>query len=613
MGGSLGMISPEATVVKRDNGELLITNALELGEYPNNVGSWLRQNTAVFPNKPFLHQRSGDGWASITFAEMLAKVNQISNGLLSLNLLPDAPVAILAPNSIEMALVQLAAMQIGYPVVPISYAYSVRSQTGDLIKHILDVTKAAVLIMSDANLHMPKLSRWEDGERLLYAFANSAAHDGVRDFADLMVGDGELGEEGEARFTAVTPQTLAKIQFTSGSTNLPKGVEVTHGMMTSNQVAIAQCWPFLSSDDVMVDWLPWNHTFGGNFVFNMALAHGMSLYIDNGNPTPAGLANTVANIIDVQPTVYFGVPASYAALYAQMQTNDALRSALLTRLKFFFVAAAALDQNTFNGLRAMAQEETGRDIPFFSAWGTTETAPCCTLVYWVADDIRVIGLPNPGSTLKLVPTDTPKRYEARASGANITRGYFNNPDATAKSFDDEGFYCTGDAVAFLDEENVNAGILFNGRIGEDFKLTSGVWVRNAAVRSSINTLGKPYIMEVVLAAPNKPYLCALVLPHVGALRERFPTDSTARPNDAAFLHSPKIISLLRDIFRQHNANETGSSKMIVHFAVLTEPPAFDRGETTDKGYINQAAMLRNNAELVEQCYAEQANAPVWSV
>ena len=604
----------EAVVERRENGDLLLRNSLETAVYPANLATWLRENGAHLPDKPFLRERTPDGgWASVSYGEALAKVNQLSNGLLALGLAPDAPIAVLSPNSINMALIQLAAMQIGHPVVPISFAYSVRSQTGSLIKHILDVTQAPVLVMSDANIHMPKLRQWEHGERQLFAFSNASQHAGVADFGDLFAEETVLSAAGEERFTAVSSHTLAKIQFTSGSTNLPKGVEVTHGMMSSNQATIHQLWPFLTSDDVMVDWLPWNHTFGGNFVCNMALRHGMTLHVDNGNPTPVGFANTVANIIDVEPTIYFGVPASYAALYARMQSDSTLRRAFFKRLKFIFVAAAALDQATYSGIKQMAQAERGEEIPFFSAWGTTETAPCATLVYWLTDNIRVIGLPNPGTTLKLVADAEPNRYEVRVTGPNITQGYYDNPAATATAFDEEGFYQTGDAVAFADPANPHAGILFNGRIGEDFKLTSGVWVRNAELRNNINTLGKPYLLEVVLAGENRPFVNALIIPNVAALREKFAAASAQHPTDAGFLHMAEIVALFRTILQKHNQNETGSSKRIVKFAILTEPPAFDRGEMTDKGYVNQRAVLRSNASLAEQFYAPGVGSGIWDV
>jgi len=606
-------VPAEAVMMERPDGSLLLQNKIALAAYPANLAEWLRQHAVVLPDKPFLQERGGDGeWQAITYSETLAQVNQISNGLLALNLEPQAPIAILSPNSINMALIQLAAMQIGHPVVPISLAYSVRSQTGSLIKHILDVTATPVLVMSDAKVHMGKVGQWEHNGRRLYAFSNNQTYANVHDFADLFAPETELTPAAEARFQAVTSETLAKIQFTSGSTNLPKGVEITHGMMTSNQVSIYQLWPFLSSEDVLVDWLPWNHTFGGNFVFNAALRHGATLYIDNGNPTPAGFENSVANIIDVRPTVYYSVPAGYAALYARMQQDAALRRAFFERLKFIFVAAAALDQKTFEGMQALGRQETGHDIPFFAAWGTSETAPCATLVYWVADDIRVIGLPIPGTTLKLV-ADEANRYEVRLAGPNITQGYYNNEAATAAAFDEEGYYCSGDAVAFLDKGNPHAGLIFDGRLGEDFKLTSGVWVRNAHLRASLNNIGKPYLIEVVLAAPNKPYLNALVVPNVAALRGRFAELSDAHPADADFLHSPVVVALFRSFFQAHNQNETGSSKRIVRFAILTEPLQFDRGEATDKGYINQRAVLQSNAELVERFYNENVGDRIWIV
>ena len=596
-------VPAKAVLEKGPNGVLFLRNSIELVAYPANLAMWLRQNAVRLPNQPFLLERHGDGWQTISYGETLAQVNQLSNGLLALDLGPNAPIAILSPNSINMALIQLAAMQIGLPVVPISYAYSVRSQTGSLIKHILDVTAAPVLIMSDANVHMSKVGQWEGNGRLLYAFSKSQEDDNVHDFANLFASETDLTLEAENRFQAVTRDTLAKIQFTSGSTNLPKGVEVTHGMMTSNQVTIHQLWPFLGRDEVMVDW-SWNHTFGGNFVTNMALRHGATLHIDNGNPMPAGFVHTVANIIAVRPTVYFGVPASYTALYARMQQDASLRQAFFARLKFIFVAAAALDQKTFEGIQAMGRQEIGHDIPFFSAWGTTETAPSATLVYWQADDIRVIGLPHPGTTLKLVPNEA-NRYEVRLTGPNITKGYYNNEQATAVAFDSEGYYCTGDAVAFLDRANPNSGLIFDGRLGEDFKLTSGVWVRSAHIRASLNNIGKPYLMEVVLAAPSKPYLNALIVPHTMALRGRFAELSDAYPTDADFLQLPEVVALFRSVFQEHNHHRTGSSQRIVRFTILTQPLQFDRGEATDKDYINQRAVLQSNTELVERFYAEE--------
>jgi feruloyl-CoA synthase len=596
-------VTANVEVTKTADGSLIIQNQVPLASYPANVGIWLHQHARTFPDKPFLQERNDQGaWRGFTYAHTLATVNRLSNGLVAMGLDPSRPIAILSENSINMALIQLAAMQVGLPVVPISYAYSARSQSGSHIKHILEVTRAALLVMSDADLHMTKLRQWDTGDLQLYAFSNHEAHAKVRPFTDLF-GDSEtLSAESQARFDAVTPETLGKIQFTSGSTNLPKGVEVTHGMMATNQVGIAQMWPFLDHNEVVVDWLPWNHTFGGNFVFNMMLMHGGTFYIDQGNPTPTGLATTIQNIMEVSPTLYFGVPRSYTALYAHMRENAALKQAFFTNLKFAFTAAAALDQATYEGMKAMSVDVRGTPVPFFSAWGCTETAPDATLVYWEIDDARVIGLPIPGVTVKLAP-DASGKWELRVKGPNVTRGYYNNQEATAAAFDEEGYYRTGDAGKFLDPDNPAAGLIFDGRIGEDFKLASGVWVHNGQLRNSINKLGQPFLLEVVIAAPNREYLTALVFPNVPVLRGRFSQASHAHPEDADFLRSQAIIEFFRGLFKQHNATQQGSSRRIERFTLLTEPPRIDKNETTDKGYINQSAVLNHRADIVDKLYA----------
>lgn len=607
----LSWIPPRVSVISRGD-DIILENPIPLADYPANIGAWPRQNAARFSDKPFIVQRDAEGvWQGPTYAEALAHVNRLSNGLLALGLDGTRPIAIMSENSVEMALVQLAAMQVGLAVAPISYAYSAMSKTGGHIKHILDVTQAPLVVMSDADLHMPKFSQWDLSGIQLFAVAHAESyeHEGVRPLSALEAGDATLTSEGEARFAAVTHDTLAKIQFTSGSTNLPKGVEVTHGMQTSNQVGIAQLWPFLGSDEVAVDFLPWNHTFGGNFIFNMLLMHGGTLHIDRGNPSPQGFETMVRNIMDVRPTIYFGVPRSYTALYARMQTDTALRDAFFSRLKFMFTAAAALDQPTFDGMQAMsAQARGGGPTPFFAAWGMTESSPDATLVYWPTRDARVIGLPLPGVSVKLAQDPSGKR-ELRVKGPNMTRGYYRNDQATAEAFDDEGYYHSRDAGAFLNPEQPEAGLIFDGRTGEDFKLTSGTWVHNARLRASINGLGQPFLMEVVIAAPNREYLAALVFPNLPALRGRF-ADANTTEDDAAFLLSEEVRAFYQEIFVRHNQEYPSSSGCIERVLILTVPPHLDANETTDKGYINQIAVLRNRADLVERLYTEPAPSEV---
>jgi feruloyl-CoA synthase len=596
--------------VRSQGEDLILESPIPLADYPPNVGVWLRQCAERFPDKPFVLQRDAAGsWCGPTYAEALRRVNRLSNGLLALRLDSSRPLAILSENSVEMALVQLAAMQVGLAVAPISYAYSSLSKSGGHIKHILDVTQAPLLIMSDADLHMAKLGQWELSGIQLFAISNADHHTyaGLQPLATLESGPERLSDEGESRFAAVAPNTLAKVQFTSGSTNLPKGVEITHGMQTSNQIGIAQLWPFVGPDEVVVDFLPWNHTFGGNFIFNMVLMHGGALYIDRGSPAPQGFETMARNIIDVRPTMYFGVPRSYTALYARMKTDTTLRDAFFSRLKFMFTAAAALDQPTFDGMQALsAAAHGGESAPFFAAWGMTESSPCATLVHWPEQDARVIGLPIPGVSVKLAADPSGKR-ELRVKGPNVTRGYYRDVDATAAAFDEDGFYRSRDAGAFLDPTSPEAGLIFDGRTGEDFKLSSGTWVHNARLRASINALGQPYLMEVVIAAPNREYLSALIFPNLAALRGRFPAVSAGTTeDDAAFLGSEEVRAFFADVFARHNQHYPSSSGSIERALLLTVPPQLDANETTDKGYINQITVLRNRANLVEQLYLEPA-------
>ncbi|MEJ2156206.1 MAG: AMP-binding protein [Desulfobacteraceae bacterium] len=600
----LQLAKVEVDVNERSDGSIIIQNKAPLSDGPANLCAWLHQHAAAMPDKPFVLERSPSGeWEGLTYADALSRVNRISNGLLALERDPSRPVAVLSENSINMALFQLAAMQIGLAVTPISYAYSARSKTGGHIKHILDVTQPTVLAMSDADLHMPKLNQWDNKDLALYAFSNSDHHTSVQPFSALFAEKETLTPMAQARFDQVTDDTLAKIQFTSGSTNLPKGVMVTHGMQVSNQLGIGQMWPFVDANDKIVDWLPWNHTFGGNFVFNMALMHGATFYIDNGNPSPAGIDITIRNIKAVKPSIYFGVPASYIALLARMEADPELKAAFFHNLKFIFTAAAALDQATYQGMRQLSIEARGKAVPFFSAWGCTETSPDATLVYWEIDDARVIGLPIPGVKVKLAPDSSGKR-EMRVKGPNVTQGYFANQEATQAAFDAQGYYLTQDGGKFLDADKPEQGLIFDGRTSEDFKLVTGVWVNNAKLRSSIHTVGQPFLLEVVPAEINRAYLTCLIYPNIQAIRNTLAEASEASSDDDAFLKSTPVVELFRSILKKHNEVSSGSSWRIERLIILNEQPRIDKNETTDKGYLNQSAVLAHHKELVADLYAD---------
>ncbi len=613
MSRSIQLRKAEMEVTPAVGGNLIIRNKVPLGKCPDNLCEWLHSNADKFGEKAFLRQRNPEGgWYSLSFVETLSKVNQISNCLVEMELDESRPIAILSENSINFALTQLAAMQIGLAVTPISFAYSAISQTGGHIKHILDVSGASVLVMSDADLHMPKLKQRELGDLQLYAFSNSEKYSGVQPFEKLFAEEAKLSPAAQKCFDAVSPETLGKVQFTSGSTNLPKGVKVTHHMMVSNQIGIGQMWPFVGEDEVIIDWLPWNHTFGGNFVSNMMLMHGGTFHIDNGNPTPLGLEKTIANIKEVLPTIYFSVPRGYTALCAKMKVDEELKQAFFKNLKFIFTAAAALDQATFSSLKKMSVEVRGEEIPFFAGWGTTETAPDATLVYWPMIDERVIGLPIPGVEIKMTP-DPSGKTELRVRGACISSGYFNNPEATSAAFDEDGFYKTQDGGKFLDPDNPEAGLLFDGRTSEDFKLNSGTWVFNSGLRNSINALGQPFMLEVVVAAPNRPFLAGMVFPNIPVLRNKFEAAAVKHAENETFLHNTDIVNFFRNFFQQHNSTHKGSSTRFERFTLLSDAPRIDKNETTDKGYINQMAVLKQREDIVEKLYAETLPDDVWEV
>jgi feruloyl-CoA synthase len=452
----------DITVETTADGSLVLQNKVPLASAPANLGSWLHQCAGRSPRKPFLLERArGGAWEGVTYAQALAQVNRISNGLVDLRLSPARPIAILAENSIDTALLKLAAMQIGMAVVLFSFDSSLRSVGESLVNHVLDLCGSTLLVLSDARKHLPKLKLGIADNYHIFTFRNSDAHVGVRPFADLFHESTFLTPESQRRFDAVSADTLAKIQFTTGSTNQPKGVEVTHGMITANTVAMSQAWPFLNGDDVILDWHPWDHTFGGNFVFNSVLMHGATFYLDNGKPTEAGFGATVENICHVSPTLYYETAHYFAALYQRMTQNEELKQAFFKNLKFIF-PDAAMDPSTHQGLLAMSAEVRGESIPYLSGWGCTETAPVSTIIFWKTNDAREIGLPIAGVKLKLTP-DASGKMELRVKGPHVTPGYYHNEQATRAAFDEEGYYCTGDAGRLLDPDHPSKGLIFEGR------------------------------------------------------------------------------------------------------------------------------------------------------
>ena len=411
-------------------------------------------------------------------------------------------------------------------------------------------------------------------------------------------------------FAAVSPETIAKFLFTSGSTDEPKGVITTQRMLCSNQQAITQIWPFVSEVPVLVDWLPWHHTFGGSHNFNLILTNGGTLYIDGGRPVPGRFDETLANLREVAPTISFNVPRAYDLLVTALRSEAALRERFFSRLQLIFYAAAALPQNLWEALETLSFETLGRKLPMVSSWGLTETAPMATSCHFQADRSGVIGVPIPGCELKLVASAG--KLEARVRGPNVAPGYWKRPDLTAKFFDEEGFFKTGDSVRFVDPEHPEHGLFFDGRIGEDFKLSTGTWVSVGALRIKAIAELAPVAQDVVDTGHDRDEVGFLIFPNFEAC-EGLCDDTSSAASPAQVLTCEPVRARVAAGLRALKQEGGGSSSYATRAMLLEEPPSIDANEITDKGYINQRAVLQNRAQLVEKLYHTPADASVISL
>jgi feruloyl-CoA synthase len=412
----------------------------------------------------------------------------------------------------------------------------------------------------------------------------------------------------DAAFARVGPETVAKILFTSGSTGQPKGVINTQGMMCANQESAAAAWTFLADHPpVIVDWLPWNHTFGGNHNFNMMLRNGGTLYIDAGKPVPALIGRTVANLREVSPTVYFNVPRGYAVLLDHLEKDEALQRSFFARLDLLFYAAAALPQSLWDRLERLGMKVRGHKVPFISSWGLTETAPAVTMVHFPIDRPGNIGVPGPGMAVKLAPVGD--KLEIRVKGPNVTPGYYKAPDLTAKAFDEEGWLRTGDAVRFADPADPAAGLLFDGRVAENFKLSSGTWVNVGMLRPQVIAAGAPVIEDAVVTGHDRDEIGLLIFPSLAGLRGLCPELGTDAKLEL-MVGKPAVRAALVQGLARHNASVQGSSMRIARALLMTEPPSIDANEITDKGYLNQRAVLVKRAALAERLHADPVGSEV---
>jgi feruloyl-CoA synthase len=584
---------PRVTAERREDGAIVLRSADELGPYAPSMAHLLRAGAAAHPGRTLAAERDGSGWRALTWGDARARADAIAEGLLARGLGPDRPLMILSGNSLAHLSLMLGAYTAGVPVVPLSTAYSLLSRDHERIRQVARLCSPGLVFADDHEAFGPALGAAAEG---------GAA---IASLEDLLATP--PGSRVEGAFAEVGPDTVAKILLTSGSTGPPKGVVNTHRMLCSNQRALGQVWPFLADEPpVLVDWLPWSHTFGGNHNLGQVLAYGGTIHIDDGKPVPELFERTVQALREVRPTVYYNVPAGWTLLAGALERDAELAAAFFSRLRFMFYAAAALPESVWERLRAIAARVAGRPVPLTASWGTTETAPAATAAHFDPAPCGCIGVPLPGTTLKLAPVGD--RLEIRVAGPNVTPAYHDDPAATAAAFDEEGFYRSGDAVRLIDPGDPAAGLAFDGRLAENFKLVTGTWVVVGQVRTRLLSEA-PVLRDAVIAGHDGAYVAALAWIDPQAARGVCGTDGEPP------LDHPALVRHLAECLARLN-RDSGSATRIERLLLLAEPPDMDAGEITDKGYINQRAVLGRRAADVRRLLGEDAAGvitPAWHV
>jgi len=600
-------LGPQDTILARDaNGIIRMRSPQPLGPYPKKMTERLEHWARVAPDRVYMAQRQGNGWRTVTYAQALDSARRIGQAILTRRLSAERPIAILSGNDIEHALIALGALYVGVPHAPISPAYSLVSEDFGRLRAIFDLITPGLVFASDGQAFDRAFKAVVPPDLEIVVARN--APDGRRTTAFETFRGENVTRDVDAAHDAVGPDTITKFLFTSGSTGIPKCVTNTQRMWCSNQMMLGQALAyFFDEPPVIVDWAPWHHTAGGNHDVGLVLHNGGTFYIDEGKPIPGAIEETIRNLREIETTWYFTVPKGYEAMLPYLRNDAALRKTFFKRLKVLWFAGAALAQHIYDEVQELAVEACGERIPFLTGLGSTETAPCAFARTWEAPDSTNMGLPVAGVDLKLVPCEG--KLEARVKGPNITPGYWRQPDFTAKAFDDEGFYRLGDALKFADPSDPKHGLLFDGRVVEDFKLSTGTWVSVGPLRAKFIDHCAPFAREVVIAGSDRNDIAVLIFPAVDpcrALDASLPVGATQQQIAA----SPAVRAKFDALIASFAKKTSGSSNHIRRGILLADPPSMDVGEMTDKGSINQRAVLAHRSAVVEELYAKPYSARV---
>ena len=597
---------PDVTVERRADGSILVRSNHAPGQGPRSIAHLLQEKAKAHPDRPWMKQREpGHGpWRQVTYGEALRAAEGIAQSLLDRGLTGADSVMVLSSNSIEHALVMLGCYTAGVPVAPISPAYSLISSDHAKLRHCAAVVRPKVVFAQSGAMFERAFQTLREVDPELVFVTADGEGEGAIPLSDLLATEPTAAVEA-ARET-LGHETVAKYLFTSGSTGMPKGVPQTFGMMSAT-IAGGEGLRAEEADPEVIpqslEWMPWSHISAGNIGFNGVLWGGGTVHLDEGKPIPGMFETTIKNLYEVSPMVFGSAPIAFGMLAEAMERDPVLRASFFRNLRYMGYGGATLSNDVNERLQALAIAETGQRIPLTTMYGATETQGV-TVTHWATEQVGLVGLPVPGVTIKLVPNGT--KYEVRVKGPTVTTGYHNDPEKTAAAFDEEGFYRLGDAARFLDDNDPAQGMVFDGRVTEDFKLDSGTWVSVGTLRPDLVAACSPWVMDAVICGQDKPFIGALFWPSMAGMQTLAADAGPGTPME-------KLTALLSEKLAAFNATAGGSSRRIGRFVIMTEPPSIDAGEITDKGYVNQRATLERRDGLVQNIYANPPGAGVVTV